>query len=429
MRSTYTAGRHLVPIHYVDPTTGQAIDRDIVINNDDRVPAAGDEIVVAVQPSNPDRLVVPGDGDPLADILLLPIAIVVVVVAAGMIRLLAVRRTERLVSSGATSFVMLATLRRSRWRPNGVCCSLYPIDAAAGALPLCTFDVLTSGGLPVDAPAIPVEVRGRPVPGGALVVRSGECVVRPLRRPARRGSAAFDGSTTEVPSVLAPAPAPGPMWAGAPSLIRCVGWRGLAAVAMTVVSMVSIPVWVLGVRRDDRLASTGTPVLAEVVGVNDTDLTVRYTPPGAAAPVEASTHGSTDRVIGRRYPAHADSSGRLRLDADPYNWVGPGIWVLAGWGLVAMLVWPRLRWWRDARRFAANGPWYAAASWHGPGGDCVGPPDIVGAFMVRGTADPSFTHGPVPCSVAGSLEPGDAFAVTGPSAVHGPVGLSQTLTR
>ena len=129
---------------------------------------------------------------------------------------------------------------------------------------------------------------------------------------------------------------------------------------MTVVSMVSIPVWVLGVRRDDRLASTGTPVLAEVVGVNDTDLTVRYTPPGAAAPVEASTHGSTDRVIGRRYPAHADSSGRLRLDADPYNWVGLGIWVLAGWGLVAMLVWPRLRWWRDARRFAANGPWYAA---------------------------------------------------------------------
>ena len=357
MRSTYTAGRHLVPIHYVDPTTGQAIDRDIVINNDDRVPAAGDEIVVAVQPSNPDRLVVPGDGDPLADILLLPIAIVVVVVAAGMIRLLAVRRTERLVSSGATSFVMLATLRRSRWRPNGVCCSLYPIDAAAGALPLCTFDVLTSGGLPVDAPAIPVEVRGRPVPGGALVVRSGECIVRPLRRPARR--AAARPSTVRRPRSrpcsrprrLRGRCGPAPRASSAAS-----GWRGLAAVAMTVVSMVSIPVWVLGVRRDDRLASTGTPVLAEVVGVNDTDLTVRYTPPGAAAPVEASTHGSTDRVIGRRYPAHADSSGRLRLDADPYNWVGPGIWVLAGWGLVAMLVWPRLRSWRDARRFAANGP-------------------------------------------------------------------------
>ena len=53
-------------------------------------------------------------------------------------------------------------------------------------------------------------------------------------------------------------------------------------------------------------------------------LTIEYHLPGSESTVrEATVNGSDDRVVGRRYPAHVDDDGDVRLDADPYNVVGP----------------------------------------------------------------------------------------------------------
>lgn len=423
--ATYEAGRHLVPIRYADPTTGQTITRSVVVNDDDLRPTVGGSIVIAVQPSNPDRVVIPDDGDALLDILFVPFAVLVVVALAAALRLLSVRRTERLIESGGTSFVMLAVLRRSRWRPNGVRCSLYPLDASPGTPPVCTFDVLTTGGLPIDAPATAVEVRGRPVPGGLLVARCGDCIVRPLRRPATRGAAEFDGRVVESPTLLGVAPAPGTMRSPVPAVLRCVGMvRAGLVLATLIATVVGAAMWGIGVRDDRRLVADGTAVLAEVIANDGDTITVQYPPPGGGPQVVATLHGSPDRVVGRIYPAHADAAGDVRLDADPYNWIGPLVWLLSLWGVVAMFVWPRLRWWRDARRAARTGPWYAGVARREPDGDRIGPSsDVHGTFVVRCRKDSRFHAASVPCSVAGSLEPGDAFAVSGRYRAEGPVTL------
>jgi hypothetical protein len=103
-------------------------------------------------------VVLPGDGDDLQEIVVGWIVMVGAAVAAATTRWTAIARTERMIRA-SPSFAMLAALWSNGRVRYQVECSLYALDAAAGAEPLCTFPVLTSGGLPADGPAFPVEVR------------------------------------------------------------------------------------------------------------------------------------------------------------------------------------------------------------------------------------------------------------------------------
>ena len=175
----YEAGRHEVPVEYRHPRTGQTVTVDVVVVNEPFLPKPGGPMTIAVDPANPDAVVVPGDGDPVREIILLPLFAVGVAAAAAIARWWSIRRTDRLITSGQTAFAMIAVLHPSGWRRGRARCSLYPLDGAAGTRPVCTFDALTTGGLPIAGPAFPVEVRGRPIPGGLLVARCGERIIRP----------------------------------------------------------------------------------------------------------------------------------------------------------------------------------------------------------------------------------------------------------
>jgi hypothetical protein len=421
----YEPGRHRVGVRYRHPVTGQSVDVDVVIVDGALLPRPGAALEVAVDPSNPDDVVVPGDGDPVRDVVLEAVFLLGVALVASLTRWWSMRRTERLVTSGQPAFAMLAVLHPGELNPRRVHCSLYPLDARAGSRPVCTFDALTTGGLPVGGPAFPVEVRGRPVPGGALVAHGAGRIIRPVRRPLTRGKLPFSGATTSAPDVLALAPPPlGGTRTVAP-LSRCVGlFAPLCLAAAAIATAIVVPTVLVGQRRDHRLAAVGTSVIAQVVAKEDDRLTIRYRPPGAATDTEARVVGSPDRVIGRRYPAHADAAGRVHLDADPYDVVGPIGVLVAGWIAAVLLTWPRVRWWRDARRAARDGPWYQAVGHAFRGNLRVAVPGgASGAFAVTCQSAPAADGPPRPLLVAGSLEPHDAVALAGGYRGAGPASI------
>ena len=218
------------------------------------------------------------------------------------------------------------------------------------------------------------------------------------------------------------------------ALPRCLGWFApLCLVAAVVATGVVVPRLIIGSRRDDLLARNGHEVLAEVTAKDRQHLTVEYRLPGSEVDIEARVTGSDDRVVGRRYPAHVGDDGDVRLDADPYNVVGPIGWLVAAWVVAALVTWPGVRWWRDARRASRRGPWYAAVGRGEDGVLLVAPPGAAcEAYTTTCSTSPRASPAPTPLLVAGSLEPGDAIAVAGPyrSAGRGsPSTSSDTLLR
>ena len=96
------------------------------------------------------------------------------------------------------------------------------------------------------------------------------------------------------------------------------------------------------------------------------------------------------------------------------------------WGLVALVVWPGIRWWRDARRAARDGPWYEMGGrFDGPYLLATPDPGITGHITI-GRAHPAQAEY-FRCPIAGDLDPGEAFAIAGPCASTGPprFGLSR----
>ena len=195
----YEAGRHEVPVEYRHPRTGQDVTVDVVVVDEPLLPQPGGSMTIAVDPDNPDAVVVPGDGDPTRDAILLPLFVVGVAGAAAAARWWSIRRTDRLIASGQTAFAMVAVLHPGQWRRGRVHCSLYPLDSPPGGRPVCTFDALTTGGLPIGGPAFPVEVRGRPIPGGLLVARCDERIIRPVRRPLSKHGPPFPEAVGAAP--------------------------------------------------------------------------------------------------------------------------------------------------------------------------------------------------------------------------------------
>jgi len=414
--SDYIPGRHVVPVRFVHPVTEQAVDVDIVVVNGSSLPRPGEHITVAADPANPDSAVLPDDGDDLQEIVVAWIVMVGAAVGAAAARWIAIARTERLIRTSRPSFAMLAALSSKGQFRYHVECSLYPLDAVGGASPVCTFLVLTSGGLPVDGPAFPVEVRGRPLPGGMLVARAGDQIIRPVRRSLTRGKRPRPAEVTDVitpPRIDAPTAdtiRTAPMW-------RCLDPFALVGLAgMIVVSAIAVPLMILGIDRAEQLKRDGQAVVVELTSKSDTKLTVRYQPPDGA-PILLTTDGGDQRTVGRRYPAHIDASNHVRLDADPYDWGVPTGFLVTLWAVVALFVWPCIRWWRDVRRAVRVGPWYELSGhFDGDGARyLVEIPAFAGAagHVAACRAEPHH-QGSLPCMVAGDLDPGEAFAIAGP---------------
>jgi hypothetical protein len=412
----YISGRHVVPVEYVHPVTGQLVDVDIVVVNGSSLPQPGARMTIAADPTNPDSAVVPGDGDDLQEIVVGWIVIVGAALAAAAARWMAIARTERLIRTSRPSFAMLASLSSTGRVRYKVECSLYALDAVSGARPVCTFPVLTSGGLPVDGPAFPVDVRGRPLPGGLLVARTGDYIIRPVRRPLTRGQRPRPATVLAEVQPLPQADAPDRSSIRTAPLWRCLDLIALVGLAGVVVSTaIAVPRMLIGADRAEAVRRAGRPIVVELESKTDTKLTVRYQPPAGPA-ILLLTDGNADHTIGRRYPAHIDASNHVRLDADPYDWGLPVGLLLTLWGIVALVVWPDIRWWRDARRAARTGPWF----------------DLRGAFdrssssyLVAASPEPGIdghvaacraypTHvGSLRCVIAGDLDPGEAFAISG----------------
>jgi hypothetical protein len=412
--SDYIAGRHVVPVEAVHPVTKQLVDIDIVVVNDSALPEPGAKFTIAADPANPDSAVVPGDGDDLQEIVVGWIVMVGAAIAAAAARWTAIARTERLIRTSRASFAMLAALSSAGRFRHRVECSLYALDAAARADPICTFSVLTSSGLPIDGPAFPVDVRGRPLPGGLLVARAGDHIIRPVRRPLTRGRRPRPAALSDVVAPQQTDAPPedtiqiAPLW-------RCMDVFAIAGlVSAVVITAIAVPRIIVGSDRAERLYRTGRVVVVELESKSDTALTVRYQPPSGPA-ILLPTDGSTGRTVGRRYPAHIDASSHVRLDADPYDWGLPVGFLVMWWGVVALFVWPRIRWWRDASRAAQTGPWYQLSG-HFDGADgpyLVAVPHPLNIGHVASCRARPRHEGSTPCMVAGDLDPGEAFALAG----------------
>jgi hypothetical protein len=271
-----------------------------------------------------------------------------------------------------------------------------------------------------------VEVRGRPVPGGALVAHSGAGVLWPLRRPIGRG--AF-GRPTEVATFERPlVPTDDAAVVGRrPSLLEVLGGLRLALGAAAAVVLVVVPVVVTtNGNAARRVASRGTVVLAEVVETTGSGgVRVRYGPPGQ--PRDRKAFAAGDRKLHRIYPAHVNprDPNDLRLDADPYSNAQPYGWAGAAVAGAALLIVSRIAWWREANRLVRHGPWYAIEHVRDEGADEVG-------LVIAGEPTPlAFYHGRLrrsaaarPLLVATTFDPGEPAVVADPADVDikGPVG-------
>src|SRR4029079_12748703 len=171
--------------------------------------------------------------------------------------------------------------------------------------------VLTSGGLPVDGPAFPVEVRGRPTPGGLLVARAGNHIIRPVRRALTRGHRPRPELMREMVQPLPLTDAPDRDLIRTAPLWRCLDPFAFVGLAIAVVTTaIAVPRMIVGIDRVERLNRSGKAVVVELESKRETTLTVSYQPP-TGPPLLVATDGSDQRTIGRRYPAHIDASNHV----------------------------------------------------------------------------------------------------------------------
>ena len=111
--ASYSPGRHEVPIKYRHQVTGQIVETKVIVVRSSLLPEPGGALRIAVDPGNPDAVVIPGDGDEVPSVVFGVLIVNGVVIAAGLARWLAVRRIERLIGSGRPAFAMIGSLERS----------------------------------------------------------------------------------------------------------------------------------------------------------------------------------------------------------------------------------------------------------------------------------------------------------------------------
>jgi hypothetical protein len=424
-------GSHKLVLAYRHPVTDEAVTATVVVVNNSLLPAPGGSMVIAADPENPDHIVVPGDGDEIPSVLIGTFIIGGVVAAAAIARWWSVRKIEHLVSSPHPSFAMVGALSTSGILRRRVALALYPVDAHAGRAPVCTVPVLTTGGLPIDGPCFPVEVRGRPVPGGAVVARSDDVVLWPLRRPATRGSLPRPTVVADAPPRLSSTDRPAVV--RAPSLWRVLNRpRGFMLIPAAI-AIVAVPAVVWSHQREAAaIYDHGLAVRARVVAkIDSSHVSVAYRRAEsdvdtlAVAPARAR-----HRAIGRLYPAHVDASdsGRIRLDADRYNATEPLAWVAVFVLVVLLAVAPLIRWQRAARSLEKSGSWcwgrLTVAKHHGTVSAAAGT-----GWAVAARVDMSASPLTTAVWVAGSFDPGAPVLFAGPVAAVGPPSIFTTPRR
>ncbi len=230
--------------------------------------------------------------------------------------------------------------RRAASRASGdagrVRCSLYPLDGAARH----------ASGLHVRRPHdrwAPDRRTGLPRRGP----RSAD-PRRPARRPVRRAHhpprppsavqarAAVPGAVDAAPPTLPPDAGAGhDVSDGGRSLPRCLGWFAplcLAAVRAGDGDRRAPPDHRQPTRRAPRPDRPRGAGRGDGQGPPAPHDRVPTCPARRSTVSRPQVNGSDDRVVGRRYPAHADDDGDVRLDADPYNAVGPIAWLVDGVG-------------------------------------------------------------------------------------------------
>jgi hypothetical protein len=414
-------GRHTVHVTYRHPITGQDVTASVVVVKDRLVPRPGGPMRIAPDPGNPDHVVVPGDGNEVPSTVIGMVAIAGTAAIAALVRWLSVRHLERLVSRPSPGFALLGALTVTGFRDH-VTLALYPLDAPAGARPVCTVGVVTTGGLPIDGPCFPVEVRGRPVPGAPVVARAADVILWPRRRPIGAGSLPRPDDQRGDAPLLAAAPAP--TGVRAPSLPRVLACpRGYTAGALLLGAAFLGGIVLQHHRSSESLYAHGTAVIARVSEkTDDSHVRVMFTVPGRSNTYEESAPAeSADRTVGRLYPAHVSKTDPtdIRLDADPYDAGTPLLFIGTAAVVAVALAVPLVRWQRGARALERSGPWSSGTlSVLGEVGS-VRPVGSDGWSVAARVRFPRWP-GDILVSVAGSLDPREPVLFTGPATAVGP---------
>jgi hypothetical protein len=430
-RGDLEPGRHTVHVSYRHPITGQVVTASVIVVKDSLVPRPGGPMRIAPDPANPDHVVVPGDGNEVPSTVIGVAAIVGVAAIAALVRWLSFRHLERLVSRPSPGFAMLGALTVTGIRDR-VMLALYPLDAPAGARPVCTVPVLTTGGLPIDGPCFPVEVRGRPVPGGPVVARAAEVILWPLRRPIGAGSLPRpEDQRGEAPLLAAASPPTGVRAPSLPRVLSCS--RGYTAGGVLLGAALLSGIVFLHHRSSESLYAHGTAVIARVFDkTDDSHVRVVFTVPGDPPHTyeESAPADSAKRTIGQLYPAHVSKTDPtdIRLDADPYDAGTPLVFILPAAVLAVALALPLVRWQRGARALEQSGSWSSGTlNIVGEVGS-VGPVDSDGwsvAARVRFVRWPGNSL----VSVAGSLDPREPVLFAGLATAIGPTPVAPARRR
>ena len=426
-----------VPVAYDNPVTGQRLEVTTRVWDEGLwPPGPGAPVALRVDPGNPEHVFVAGDRYPTAANLWWYLPPVGLPLLAWAGRRWSLRRARRLLEVPAPSFAMTGAIGPAAGGGRRCHLDVYPLDAAPGAPPLCSLPVLTTGGAPLGPP-FPVEVKGGPRPLGRLVARTGDGLLWPAGRAALTASAPRP-PTPPVAPLIAP-PAPGPMAdppGAAPPAETGSGWSAVPfrraagaellvlAATLALVALVAL-VTVTNARRARAVERHGVPVLARVVGHDDTNgvLLVAYRLPGEEAERRgtAAVDFPSDHPVERVFPARVDPRrpATLRLLMAPYEARQPILWSLLPAAVAAGVVTRRLAAWRRMRRVAAAGPWApveARVLRSGPSGADLGlsRPGEPGLRCVVRLATGDLTAGPPPgtaMEAAGVLEPGRDVAL------------------
>jgi hypothetical protein len=324
-----------VPVTYVHPVTQQQVETDVFVWDRRRLPRAGGQLNLIADVDNPSTPTVSGDRFPAEQNLLaygwLPL---VPLLAAGA-RLARVRQVRRLQGSAQPTFAMLGAVSGPGAFGRRPLVHLYALDAQPGDAPVCVVPLAATGGLPLAGPAVPIEVKGIPAPGGRLVLRSESRAAWPagrallysrdaLPRPARVEPVGVPAPSARAhpPRAGLRLPQPLPGW--------WLGWRAPLLVAALVLAVAVAASTLLGARQAARLYAAGEPTLARVVAANPDlfELEVAYRSSGDEATAIAPADFPEDFDVGVLYPAvvSPDDPGLVRLRAERYDAVEPIVW-------------------------------------------------------------------------------------------------------
>ncbi|MCA1683982.1 MAG: hypothetical protein LC708_02490, partial [Actinobacteria bacterium] len=353
-----------VPVAYDNPVTGEHLDVTVRVWDDGLWPEPGAPVALRVDPGDPEHVFVAGDRYPTAANLWWYLPPVALPLLAWAGRRWSLGRARRLVDTPEPSFAMTGAIGPAAGGGRRCHLDVYPLDAAPGAPPLCSVPVLTTGGAPLGPP-FPVEVKGGPRPLGRVAARHRDRLLWPGGRATLTASTPRPADPPARTAVW-PAPAAEVTAPGGPSTpFRRAARSELLVLASTlaVVALVAM-VTLTNARRARAVERHGVPVLARVVGHDDTDgvVLVVYRLPGEETERRgtAAVDFPSDHPVDRLLPARVDPRRptTLRVLLEPYEAREPILWSLVPAAVAVGGVVRRRAAWRRIRAVAGAGPWY-----------------------------------------------------------------------